>query len=42
MLLATIMFSVMYVWYRSRKIKNRYVEFVRLEHYIPTDSGIKQ
>jgi KUP system potassium uptake protein len=30
-----IMFFVMYVWYRSRKIKNRYVEFVRLEHYIP-------
>jgi KUP system potassium uptake protein len=25
----------MYVWYRSRKIKNRYVEFVRLENYIP-------
>jgi KUP system potassium uptake protein len=35
MLLATVMFSVMYTWYRSRKIKNRYVEFVRLEHYIP-------
>ncbi|MDE1191995.1 MAG: KUP/HAK/KT family potassium transporter [Arachidicoccus sp.] len=30
-----ILFAVMYVWYRSRKIKNRYVEFVRLEHYIP-------
>jgi len=30
-----IMFFVMYVWFRSRKIKNRYVEFVRLEHYIP-------
>jgi KUP system potassium uptake protein len=29
------MFAVMYTWYRSRKIKNRYVEFVRLEHYIP-------
>ncbi|MEQ1624171.1 MAG: KUP/HAK/KT family potassium transporter [Sediminibacterium sp.] len=29
------LFSVMYVWYRSRKIKNRYVEFVRMEHYIP-------
>lgn len=29
------MFGVMYVWFRSRKIKNRYVEFVRLEHYIP-------
>jgi KUP system potassium uptake protein len=29
------LFSIMYVWYRSRKIKNRYVEFVRLENYIP-------
>jgi len=29
------MFLVMYVSYRSRKIKNRYVEFVRLEHYVP-------
>jgi len=34
-LLAAINFSVMYIWYRSRKIKNRYVEFVRLDHYIP-------
>ena len=25
--------GVMYIWYRARKIKNRYVEFVRLEHY---------
>src|SRR6185369_770624 len=30
-----MMFFIMYIWYRSRKIKNRYVEFVRLEHYIP-------
>jgi KUP system potassium uptake protein len=29
------LFLVMYIWFRSRKIKNRYVEFVRLEHYIP-------
>ncbi|MBC8033867.1 MAG: KUP/HAK/KT family potassium transporter, partial [Chitinophagaceae bacterium] len=29
------LFAVMYIWYRSRKIKNRYVEFVRMEHYIP-------
>jgi KUP system potassium uptake protein len=29
------LFFVMYVWYRSRKIKNRYVEFVRLEQYVP-------
>ncbi len=25
----------MFVYFRSRKIKNRYVEFVRLENYIP-------
>lgn len=30
-----LLFLVMYTWYRARKIKNRYVEFVRLEHYIP-------
>jgi KUP system potassium uptake protein len=30
-----LLFLVMYVWFRSRKIKNRYVEFVRLEHYLP-------
>ena len=29
------LFAIMYVWYRSRKVKNRYVEFVRLENYIP-------
>ena len=30
-----LMFLIMYIWFRSRKIKNRYVEFVRLEDYIP-------
>jgi KUP system potassium uptake protein len=30
-----LMFLVMYIWFRARKIKNRYVEFVRMEHYIP-------
>jgi len=25
----------MYIWFRARKIKNRYVEFVRLEQYLP-------
>jgi KUP system potassium uptake protein len=29
------LFSVMYIWYRSRKIKNRYIEFVRLQQYLP-------
>lgn len=26
---------VMYVWFKSRKIKNRYVEFARLDSYLP-------
>lgn len=30
-----LLFLVMYDWFRARKIKNRYVEFVRLEDYIP-------
>lgn len=30
-----LMFLIMYIWFRSRKIKNRYVEFVRLEDYLP-------
>lgn len=33
-MIAGLMFLVMYVWFRARKIKNRYVEFVRMEHYI--------
>jgi KUP system potassium uptake protein len=30
-----LLFIVMFIWYKARKIKNRYVEFVRLEHYVP-------
>jgi KUP system potassium uptake protein len=26
---------IMYIWFKSRKIKNRYVEFARLENYLP-------
>ncbi|MET0244866.1 MAG: KUP/HAK/KT family potassium transporter [Flavitalea sp.] len=29
------LFLVMFVWFKARKIKNRYVEFVRLEPYVP-------
>jgi len=35
LLIGGLMFLVMYIWYRARKIKNRYVEFVRMEHYVP-------
>jgi KUP system potassium uptake protein len=29
-----VLFFIMYVWYRARKVKNRYIEFVRVEDYI--------
>ncbi len=35
LIVASIFFIVMYVWFKARKIKNRYVEFVRLDHYLP-------
>jgi KUP system potassium uptake protein len=35
LLIGMLMFMVMYIWFRARKIKNRYVEFVRMEHYVP-------
>jgi KUP system potassium uptake protein len=34
-MVALFMFSIMYLWYRARKVKNRYVEFVRMEQYLP-------
>lgn len=35
LILGSAIFVIMFVYFRSRKIKNRYVEFVRLEDYIP-------
>lgn len=36
LIVAGILFTVMFVWYKARKIKNRYVEFVELEGYVST------
>ncbi|SMO65054.1 KUP/HAK/KT family potassium transporter [Solitalea koreensis] len=33
LMLGMIIFSVMWAWYRARKIKNRYVKFVEVEDY---------
>ena len=35
LIIGGLIFLVMYNWFKARKIKNRYVEFVRLDHYIP-------
>ncbi len=34
LLVGGLLFFVMYDWFKARKIKNRYVEFVRLDHYL--------
>ncbi|MCB0697321.1 MAG: KUP/HAK/KT family potassium transporter [Chitinophagaceae bacterium] len=35
LLIGGILFTVMFAWFKARKIKNRYVEFVRLDQYVP-------
>ncbi len=34
LIIGGVLFTVMYVWFKSRKIKNRYVEFVHIDEYI--------
>ncbi len=34
LIIGGVLFTVMYVWFKSRKIKNSYVEFVHIEEYI--------
>jgi KUP system potassium uptake protein len=35
LLIASVLITVMLIWYQARKIRNRYVEFVRLSDYLP-------
>lgn len=34
-LIAGLLVAVMWIWFQARKIRNRYVEFVKLKDYIP-------
>jgi KUP system potassium uptake protein len=35
LLIATALATIMFIWFYARKIRNRYVEFVRLSDYLP-------
>ena len=35
LIIGGVLLLVMYVWFKSRKVKNRYVEFARLDNYLP-------
>ena len=34
LIMGGVLFMIMFTWFKARKIKNRYVEFVRLEDYV--------
>ncbi len=40
-LIAGILFFIMYIWYRGRKIKNRFIEFVRVDNYFDILKDVK-
>ena len=42
LLIGGVMFFVMYVWFRSRRIKNRYVEFVQARTLYTANPGTEQ
>lgn len=42
LMIATILISLMWIWYESRKIKNRYVEFVKLKDYLSLLADLSQ
>ncbi|HAO04072.1 MAG TPA: potassium transporter Kup [Chitinophagaceae bacterium] len=42
LMIGLLMFVVMFVWLKSRKIKNRYVEFVRVDKYVLRLEGLSK
>ena len=41
-MLATILFIIMYSWYQARKIRNRYLKFSDINEYIPIIQDLSQ
>ncbi|HTL82045.1 MAG TPA: KUP/HAK/KT family potassium transporter [Bacteroidia bacterium] len=42
LLIGIVLISVMWIWYDARKIRNRYVEFVKLDEYLPVIAELGQ
>jgi len=40
-LIGGTLFSIMYVWYRGRNIKNRFIEFIRIDNYFDILKDVK-
>ncbi|TND07152.1 MAG: KUP system potassium uptake protein [Bacteroidetes bacterium] len=41
LLIATVLITIMWIWYDARKIRNRYVEFVKIADYLPLLNDLK-
>lgn len=41
-IIATLLMAVMWIWYDARKIRNRYVEFVKISDYLPLLDALKE
>lgn len=42
LIIASVLILVMWIWYDARKIRNRYVEFVKLKDYLPILAELSQ
>jgi KUP system potassium uptake protein len=42
LLIAAILFTAMFSWHQARKIRNRYVEFTKLDDYLPKLNELSQ
>lgn len=42
MMIAAFLVTLMWVWYDARKIRNRYVEFVKISDYLPLFDSLKE
>lgn len=39
-LLGLVFFTIMYVWFNGRKIKNSFIEFLKIDHYVEIIKGL--
>jgi KUP system potassium uptake protein len=42
LLLGSLLFSIMWVWFKARRIKNKYVKFVEIEDYYPVLKAVSE
>ncbi len=41
-IIGSLLFVIMYVWFNGRKIKNSFIEFLKIDHYVEIISALSQ